>query len=42
MSGGRAAAHTRSVGRLDCFVYFNNDWQAYAPKNALRLREILG
>jgi uncharacterized protein YecE (DUF72 family) len=24
------------------FVYFNNDWEAFAVRNALRLRELLG
>ena len=26
----------------ETFVYFNNDQNAYAPKNALTLREMLG
>ena len=24
------------------FAYFNNDWEGFAPRNALRLRELLG
>ncbi|TMG31216.1 MAG: DUF72 domain-containing protein, partial [Chloroflexi bacterium] len=27
---------------LDVFAYFNNDELGYAPKNALRLRELAG
>jgi uncharacterized protein YecE (DUF72 family) len=26
----------------DVFVYFNNDWEGFAVRNALRLRELLG
>jgi len=26
----------------EVFVYFNNDWEGFAPRNALRLRELLG
>jgi uncharacterized protein YecE (DUF72 family) len=26
----------------DVYVYFNNDWEAFAVRNALRLRELLG
>jgi uncharacterized protein YecE (DUF72 family) len=26
----------------DVHVYFNNDWQAFAPRNALTLRDLLG
>ncbi len=29
-------------GKRDLFVYFNNDFNAYAPRNALRLIELLG
>ncbi len=29
-------------GKNEVFVYFNNDYKAYAPKNALRLIEMLG
>jgi uncharacterized protein YecE (DUF72 family) len=25
----------------ECFLYFNNDWEGFAPRNALRLRELL-
>lgn len=28
-------------GRNDVYVYFNNDYNAYAPNNALRLVKIL-
>jgi uncharacterized protein YecE (DUF72 family) len=26
----------------DAWVYFNNDWEAFAPRNAARLRQLLG
>jgi uncharacterized protein YecE (DUF72 family) len=29
-------------GRGDVFAYFNNDWEGFAPRNALRLLELLG
>ena len=29
-------------GRGDVFAYFNNDWEGFAPRNALRLCELLG
>ena len=28
--------------RVDVFAYFNNDWQGFAPRNATRLRQLLG
>jgi uncharacterized protein YecE (DUF72 family) len=28
--------------RGDVFAYFNNDWEGFAPRNALQLRELLG
>jgi uncharacterized protein YecE (DUF72 family) len=28
--------------RGDVFAYFNNDWEGFAPRNALRLEELLG
>jgi len=28
--------------RADAWTYFNNDWQAFAVRNASRLRELLG
>ena len=28
--------------RGDVFAYFNNDWEGFAPRNAIRLRELLG
>jgi uncharacterized protein YecE (DUF72 family) len=27
--------------RADTFVYLNNDWEAFAPRNAQRLRQLL-
>jgi uncharacterized protein YecE (DUF72 family) len=27
---------------VDVFAYFNNDWEGFAVRNALRLRELLG
>jgi uncharacterized protein YecE (DUF72 family) len=36
------AARLREVRReAEVFVYFNNDWEAFAPRNALRLRAML-
>jgi uncharacterized protein YecE (DUF72 family) len=35
IAGWREAGH-------DVYVYFNNDWEAFAVKNGLRLRELLG
>ena len=29
-----------SIGRHDVYAYFNNDEMGYAPKNAMRLREL--
>jgi uncharacterized protein YecE (DUF72 family) len=28
--------------RADVFAYFNNDWQGFAVRNGLRLKELLG
>ena len=28
--------------RAELFVYFNNDWEAFAPRNAQALRRLLG
>jgi uncharacterized protein YecE (DUF72 family) len=28
--------------RAEVYAYFNNDWQAFAPRNALELRRLLG
>ncbi len=28
--------------RVDVYAYFNNDWEGYAVKNGLRLKELLG
>jgi uncharacterized protein YecE (DUF72 family) len=25
----------------ESYLYFNNDWEGFAPRNALRLRELL-
>lgn len=36
------AAVIQSVGAAECFVYFNNDYQAYAVRNCLKLGEMLG
>ena len=42
------AAGVGGDGRATCaagaevFAYFNNDWEAFAPRNALRLRALLG
>jgi uncharacterized protein YecE (DUF72 family) len=36
------AARLRAVRtEAEVFVYFNNDWEAFAPRNALRLRALL-
>ena len=36
------AARLREVrGDAEVFVYFNNDWEAFAPRNAKRLRSLL-
>jgi uncharacterized protein YecE (DUF72 family) len=32
----------RWARNTDVYAYFNNDWEAFAPRNALRLRELLG
>lgn len=29
-------------GEVEVFAYFNNDWEAFAPRNAARLRELAG
>ena len=34
------AARIRSWD-ADAYLYFNNDWEAFAPRNALRLEELL-
>jgi len=31
----------RWARRADVYAYFNNDWEAFAPRNALRLRALL-
>jgi uncharacterized protein YecE (DUF72 family) len=37
------AARLREWSRdHEVFAYFNNDWEGFAPRNALRLRELLG
>jgi len=28
--------------RVEVYAYFNNDWQAFAPRNALELKRLLG
>ncbi len=37
---GEWAARIRAWD-VDVYAYFNNDWEAFAPRNALRLRELL-
>ena len=32
----------RRAARGDVYAYFNNDWEGFAPRNASRLRELLG
>ncbi|HEU6444831.1 MAG TPA: DUF72 domain-containing protein, partial [Gaiellaceae bacterium] len=27
---------------IDVYAYYNNDWEGYAVRNGLRLRELLG
>lgn len=34
-------SHVRDAGK-DVYVYFNNDWQGFAIRNAMKLRELLG
>jgi uncharacterized protein YecE (DUF72 family) len=37
------AARLRDVrAQAEVFVYFNNDWEGFAPRNAKRLRALLG
>ena len=35
------AERIRSWPVSEVFVYFNNDWEGFAPRNGLRLRELL-
>ena len=35
------ARRIRSWPVEECFLYFNNDWEGFAPRNASRLRELL-
>jgi uncharacterized protein YecE (DUF72 family) len=35
------AQRLRSWRTREAFIYFNNDWEGFAPRNALRLRELL-
>ena len=35
------AERLRSWRTREAFIYFNNDWEGFAPRNALRLRELL-
>jgi uncharacterized protein YecE (DUF72 family) len=37
-----AARLRRWARRADVYAYFNNDWEGFAPRNALRLRALLG
>jgi uncharacterized protein YecE (DUF72 family) len=36
------AERIRSWPVTATFVYFNNDWEGFAPRNAMRLRDLLG
>jgi uncharacterized protein YecE (DUF72 family) len=36
------AARIRAWPVRETFLYFNNDWEGFAPRNAMRLRELLG
>lgn len=36
------ADRLRSWPVREAFVYFNNDWEGFAPRNALRLKQLLG
>lgn len=36
------ADRLRSWPVREVFAYFNNDWEGFAPRNALRLKELLG
>jgi uncharacterized protein YecE (DUF72 family) len=36
------ASRLRRERPTDAFVHFNNDWEAFAPRNLLRLRRRLG
>ena len=37
------AARLREVrSQAEIFAYFNNDWEGFAPRNADRLRTLLG
>jgi uncharacterized protein YecE (DUF72 family) len=38
---GEWAARIRSWPVREAFVYFNNDWEGFAPRNALRLKDLL-
>ena len=40
-TSGRASS-TRLARRADVFAYFNNDWEGFAVRNALGMRERLG
>jgi uncharacterized protein YecE (DUF72 family) len=36
------AARIRAWSRtVDVYAYFNNDWETFAPRNALRLRALV-
>jgi len=37
-----AARIARLRGEAEVFAYFNNDWEAFAVQNGLRLRQLLG
>ena len=37
-----AARIAKLASTVDVYAYFNNDWEAFAPANATRMRELLG
>ena len=38
----RVGGEDPGLAREECLLYFNNDWEGFAPRNALRLRRLLG
>ena len=39
MGGARSAS---GASEVEVFAYFNNDWEVFAVRNALRMKELLG
>jgi uncharacterized protein YecE (DUF72 family) len=37
-----AARIAHLAAEASCYVYFNNDWEAFAPRNAIELKRLLG